>query len=219
MISLPDFNKAFDYENNFYLSCDSSRMAKLAAHYELFKMAHGISGDIAECGVFKGVALVRFAMFQKLFGDLPKKVIGFDTFGVFPETNFEGDKEPRQKFIDEAGTESITVEQLQKVLEHKQLQHDVELVAGDITKTIPEYAGVHPDMKFSLINLDVDIYEPSVTVLEYLYPKLDKGGVLILDDYGRFPGETKAVDDYFQGQDVQIHTFPFCKTPQYIIKQ
>ncbi|MBI2098108.1 MAG: class I SAM-dependent methyltransferase [Candidatus Wildermuthbacteria bacterium] len=218
MISLPDFNKAFDYENDFYLSCDSSRMAKMAAHYELYKLSSGIAGDIAECGVFKGVALVRFAMFQKLFGEMPKKVIGFDTFGMFPETSFEGDKGPRQKFIDDAGAESITVEQLQTALQHKGLGQDAELVAGDITKTVPEYAALHPDMKFSLINLDVDIYEPSVTVLQYLYPKLEKGGVLILDDYGRFPGETKAVDDYFQGQGVEIHQFPFCKTPQYIIK-
>ena len=77
MISLPDFNKAFDYENNFYLSCDSSRMAKLAAHYELSKMAHGISGDIAEFGVFKGVALVRFGMFDTAFVVLPTNVSGF----------------------------------------------------------------------------------------------------------------------------------------------
>ncbi|HCM36484.1 MAG: dTDP-6-deoxy-L-hexose 3-O-methyltransferase [Candidatus Wildermuthbacteria bacterium RIFCSPLOWO2_02_FULL_47_9c] len=218
MIPLPDFSKAFDYENGFYLSCDTSRMAKMAAHYELYKMSLSIPGDIAECGVFKGVALVRFAMLQKLFGEMPKKVVGFDTFGVFPETNFEGDKAPRKKFIDDAGQESITVEQLQAVLRHKALEQDVELVPGDITETVPAYAASHPDMKFSLINLDVDIYEPSVTVLQYLYPKLEKGGVLILDDYGRFPGETKAVDDYFQGQGVEIHKFPFCKTPQYIIK-
>ena len=219
MIALPDFSKAFDYENNFYLSCDTSRMAKLAAHYELFKMAQETPGDIAECGVFKGVALVRFAMLQKLFGEMPKKVIGFDTFGAFPETNFEGDKGPREKFINDAGAESITVEQLQQVLEHKQLQNDVELIAGDITKSVPEYADSHPDMQFSLINLDVDIYEPSVTVLEYLYPKLQIGGVLILDDYERFPGETKAIDDYFKDQDVKIHSFAFCKTPKYIIKK
>ena len=218
MIPLPDFSKAFDYENGFYLSCDTSRMAKMAAHYVLYKMSLSIPGDIAECGVFKGVALVRFAMLQKLFGEMPKKVVGFDTFGVFPETNFEGDKAPRKKFIDDAGQESITVEQLQAVLRHKALEQDVELVPGDITETVPAYAASHPDMKFSLINLDVDIYEPSVTVLQYLYPKLEKGGVLILDDYGRFPGETKAVDDYFQGQGVEIHKFPFCKTPQYIIK-
>ena len=33
MIDLPDFKKAFDYENNFYLSCDVARISKMIAHF------------------------------------------------------------------------------------------------------------------------------------------------------------------------------------------
>ena len=69
-----------------------------------------------------------------------------------------------------------------------------------------------------MLNLDVDIYEPAVTILEYLYPLIVPGGILILDDYGIFPGETKAADDYFQGKKIKINKFPFAKTPAYIIK-
>jgi len=47
MINLPDFSKIFDYENNFYVSCDSSRITKLIAHYELYKMVCGLPGAIA----------------------------------------------------------------------------------------------------------------------------------------------------------------------------
>lgn len=46
-----------------------------------------------------------------------------------------------------------------------------------------------------------------------------KGGVLVLDDYGTIPGETKAVDEYFKDQDVKILKFPFAMTPCYIIKE
>lgn len=67
MIKLPDFSKAYEYENEFYLSCDKQRIGKLIAHYELFKMSQNIEGEIIECGVFKGASLVRFAMFRKLF--------------------------------------------------------------------------------------------------------------------------------------------------------
>ncbi len=35
MIQLPDFDKSFDYEDDFYLSCDPSRVSKILAHYEL----------------------------------------------------------------------------------------------------------------------------------------------------------------------------------------
>ena len=64
----------------------------------------------------------------------------------------------------------------------------------------------------------MDIYEPSVTVLENLFPRISKGGVLILDDYATFPGETKAVDDYFKHKDIEIKKFSFTTTPCYIIK-
>ncbi|MEZ4900558.1 MAG: TylF/MycF/NovP-related O-methyltransferase [Spirosomataceae bacterium] len=220
MLQLPDFSKAFDYENDFYLSCDTHRLGKFIAHYELFRMAQNLPGAMVECGVFKGVSFTRFASFRDLFGSaFSCKLIGFDIFGDFPATQFEEDIQYRERFIKAAGASSIAVEQLKKVLQHKGIDKNIELIAGDITKTLPEYIEKNPQLKVSLINLDTDIYEPSVTILEYLYPRLVKGGVLILDDYGTFPGETKAVDDYFKGQNIRIQKFPFAMTPCYIIKE
>jgi hypothetical protein len=220
MIDLPDFSKAFEYENNFYLSCDITRFSKFMAHYELFKMAHELPGAIVECGVFKGASLVRFAGFRDLMGNpFSHKIIGFDMFGDFPETGFQEDIEYRERFVRGAGLSSISVEQLNEVLKNKGIDKNVELVAGDITKTVPDYVKKNPHLKISLLNLDTDIYEPAVTILEHLYPRIVKGGVLILDDYGTFPGETKAVDDYFKGTDIKIRKFPFAMTPCYIIKE
>jgi hypothetical protein len=220
MIELPKFDKAFEYENGFYLSCDITRISKILAHYELFKLALNVPGTIVECGIFKGASLSRFAMFRELFGNpFSKKIIGFDIFGAYPETSFDADKKGRQKFIKEAGGQSISVDQMMQVLEHKECDRFVELVPGDICDTVPKYVQDHPELKISLLNLDTDIYEPSVTILEHLYPRIEKGGVLILDDYGTFPGETKAIDDYFRNEDVTIQKFPFCMTPCYIVKE
>jgi hypothetical protein len=38
-----------------------------------------------------------------------------------------------------------------------------------------------------------------------LYPRLVKGGVLHIDDYGFFPGVKKAVDDYFKDKNIWLH--------------
>ena len=105
------------------------------------------------------------------------------------------------------------------VLKRKNVFKNIELIEGDITSTVPEYISAHPELKVSLLNLDVDIYEPSVIILENLYSKIVKGGVLILDDYGTFPGETKAVDDFFKGQKISIRKFPYSDTPSFIIKK
>jgi hypothetical protein len=219
MIELPDFNKAFEYENNFYLSCDNSRISRFITHYELYKMIQSIHGEIIECGVFKGSSFSRFAMFLEIFGNpLSKKLIGFDAFGKFPETKFAGDKAGRKEVIDFDGNEGISKQQMIEVFKHKGINTCVELVEGDVTETIPAYVESHPDLKISLLNLDTDTYEPAVTILEYLYPRIVDGGILILDDYKVFPGETKAVDEYFKEQKSKIKKFPFREKPYFIIK-
>ncbi len=221
MIKLPDFSKAFEYENNFYLSCDNTRFSKFLAHYELFKMIKDLPGAIVECGVFKGVSFVRFGGFRSLF-EIPqsRKLIGFDTFGKFPQTKYKDDKKYRARLIKPSGggEYSISEEQLLEVLKKKGLDKNTELVKGDVVKTVPKYLKENPHLKISLLNLDTDIYEPAVTILKYFWPRIVKGGVLILDDYGVFPGETKAVDEYFKGKNIKIMKFPFAMTPCYIIK-
>jgi len=219
MIPLPDFEKSFDYENNFYLSCDVTRISKILAQYELFKLVNQIPGAIVECGVLKGSSFSRFSMFREIFSNsFSKKLIGFDTFGKFPETSFIDDQKPREQQITSAGIESISKEQLFNILKHKGTDKNVELIEGDITKTVPDYVKKNPELKISLLNLDTDIYEPAVTILENLYPRITKGGIIILDDYETFPGEAKAVDDYFKDQKIEIKKFSFCMTPCYMIK-
>ena len=78
---------------------------------------------------------------------------------------------------------------------------------------------MHPDpYEISLLNLDTDVYEPAVTILENLYPRIVKGGILILDDYGIFPGETKAAEEYFKDKKVEIKKFSFSTPPCYVVK-
>ncbi len=220
MIELPDFDKAFEYENYFYLSCNNTRIAKLVAQYELFKLSLKAEGDIVECGVFKGASLIRFAHFREIFNLTDKKrIFGFDTFGYFPQPKFERDNELYKSFVASAGAESISKEQLNEVLKKKGIDEQVYLIEGDIRVTVPEFLRKNPDLKISLLNLDVDLYEPSVIILEYLYPRLSMGGILLLDDYGKFPGESKAVDEYFSGKEVQIRKMPFSQWPYYIVKE
>ena len=61
-------------------------------------------------------------------------------------------------------------------------------------------------------------YEPTVKILEHLYPLVSKNGIIILDDYMIFPGETKAVNEYFKNTNVVIEKPLFVNTPHYIIK-
>ncbi|HMP73313.1 MAG TPA: TylF/MycF/NovP-related O-methyltransferase [Kiritimatiellia bacterium] len=220
MIELPDPKRAYDYENAFYLTCQPGRIGKFIAHYELYKSTLGIPGAIVECGIFKGPSFARFASFRHLFEAADcREMVGFDIFGTFPDTSFGPDKEQLKKFVAAAGDQSISRDQLIEVLQTKQCERKVTLVEGDILKTVPDYVQNHPELKISLLHLDVDIYEPSQCILEHLYPRLSPGGILVLDDYAIFPGATKAVDDYFADRSEKVRKLSYCFAPHFIVKE
>ena len=54
-----DISKKWDYENGFYLTCETSRIGKFLNHLEIYNHILGIEGDILEFGVYKGASLVR----------------------------------------------------------------------------------------------------------------------------------------------------------------
>ena len=114
---------------------------------------------------------------------------------------------------------SITKEKLHESLDKRNLNNAIELIEGDITKTVPNYVEENPALKISLLNLDTDVYEPAVTALEYLFPRVCNGGVIIVDNYGQVPGETKVIDEYFKNNYTIISKFPYSSTPSFFIKK
>jgi hypothetical protein len=220
MIKLPDFNKMCEYENDFFLSCTDRKLSRFIFHYESYIKTMNLPGSIIECGVFKGVGLCRFAQFRNLYGGVfSKKIIGFDIFGKFPETNFKDDEITRNNFVKAAGDESITQDQLFEVLKYKNCDINIELVKGNICETIPEYIKNNPYLKISLLDLDTDLYEPAVTILENFWDRIVEGGILIIDNYAMFAGETKAVDDFFKDKNYHVLKDNYCYNPCYIIKE
>ena len=110
MIELPDPAKMYEYETNYHLTLDITRLGKLAAHYEGYRMTRDVPGAIVECGVFKGTSLTRFAMLRDLFDNYAAaKVIGFDVFSDdYPTTQYEEDQVQRDFWINTAGARSIS---------------------------------------------------------------------------------------------------------------
>lgn len=56
--------------------------------------------------------------------------------------------------------------------------------------------------RFCYVHLDVDLTEPSRHSLEFFWPRLNPGGVIVIDDYGAlaYPGSRRAVDAFFAGR-------------------
>lgn len=205
----------WDYENGFYLTSHKTRIAKLIAHYDLYKKIINLPGHIVECGVYKGSSFIRFATFRDMLeSPYSRKIIGFDMFGKFPRSGDKNDLEFIKKF-EKSGGDGITKQEFEKVLNYKNFQN-YELVEGDIAKTIPNYVKHHPELKIALLHIDVDVYEPTKIILENLFDKVVKDGLIILDDYGTVAGETKAVDEFFS--DSIIEKLSISHIPSFIKK-
>ena len=69
------------------------------------------------------------------------------------------------------------------------------LIKGKVENTLRNIKKL--PKKISILRLDTDFYESTKIELEVLFPRLVKGGVLIIDDYGFWKGAKKAVDEYF----------------------
>ena len=106
---------------------------------------------------------------------------------------------------------------IENVKKHIQLftnLNDINLIKGPVEKTLLE-KNILPE-KISILRLDTDWYESTKVELEILYPRLVKGGILIIDDYGHFKGCQKAVDEFFKNKQVFLNVIDY--TGRLIVK-
>ncbi|WP_086932646.1 TylF/MycF/NovP-related O-methyltransferase [Agarilytica rhodophyticola] len=212
-----DVDQQWDYENGFYITSHLTRLPKVLAQYELYKSIVNLPGHIVECGVFKGASFIRFCTYREILeSPYSRKIIGFDAFGKFPVQENTVDQAFVERFEGSAG-EGISADELKRVLLRKGFDN-YELIQGDIENTIPDYVSNHPELKIALLHIDVDVYKPSVVILEQLFEKVVSGGLVVFDDYATVAGETMAVDEFFSKKDARIEKLPISHIPSFIRK-
>ena len=146
-------------------------------------LADGVPGDLAELGVYKGNSAASLAHYAREFG---RQVVLFDTFEGFHRCDFVGiDGEKSMEFTD------TSLDQVRQLVG----QEAVRFVPGYFPKSIP--TDIY-DWRFCVVHIDCDLHEPAKAALEFFYPRLSPGGLLIIHDYANpcWPGIKKAVDTY-----------------------
>ncbi len=143
----------------------------------------GIPGSVAELGVYKGDTAWKLNL---LFPD--RRLYLFDTFQGFYETDIAVEK-ARSLSRAEAGDFSDTSEK--SVMSRLPFPDRAVVRKGFFPNTA---SGLEQET-FALVSLDADLYAPTLAGLEFFYPRLSPGGVIILHDWDnrRFPGAGQAV--------------------------
>ena len=149
-----------------------------------FVHERGILGNVAECGVYRG----EFAEYiNKYFAD--RKLYLFDTFEGFSETDKQVNLSindgiyEKSKFATDNNMYAST--SVARVLSRMPNPQNCIIKEG----WFPESAAGVLDT-FCFVNLDMDLYQPILSGLEFFWDKMVCGGVILIHDY--FHPELKA---------------------------
>lgn len=156
-----------------------------------------MQGNVAEAGVFQG----DFAkVINKNFPD--RKLYLFDTFEGFDDRdivyekkyNFSGEKR---------GHLNITSENI--VLEKMTYPQNCIVKKGYFPETAKEI-----DDRFCFVNLDMDLYKPTLEGLLFFWDKMETGGIILVHDYfsDAYKGIESAVEDFAVKVNDAVQVFP-----------
>jgi hypothetical protein len=211
--SYPDFEQSF---LPVLSRCKPYTMTSAERLYSVYKSIEyiekaNIEGAIVECGVWRGGSTMCALLALKEHKNFNREVFLYDTY--------EGMSEPTDKdkdILGEAAAKQLanrtkneedvlwayaTLDSVKENIEKTGYpSQKIKYVKGKVEDTIP---ATIPD-KIALLRLDTDWYESTWHEMVHLFPKLVKGGVIIIDDYGHWAGAREAVDTYLKQYNINM---------------
>lgn len=156
-----------------------------------------LEGEVAELGVYKG----RFASeINRLFPN--KKLYLFDTFEGFNNEDIKVEKNHGNSRAKVGDFSDTNMELVREKLPYKEQAVFIKgYFPESIKKDLPS---------FCFVSLDTDLYKPTYEGLRVFYPKLVKGGMIIIHDYNssQFPGVKDAVKEFCKENNISL--VPLC---------
>jgi O-methyltransferase len=213
MSNLSDLDVAF---MPILRQCHPATMTSVERLYALYKAveylaAAPVAGDFVECGVWRGGSMMCAALTLLRAADTSRRLYLYDTFeGMTPPDRRDVDIDGRAA-IDRMAAEQRSqnssiwayapLEAVDRNMASTGYPRDrITYVPGLVEETIP---ATIPEV-IALLRLDTDWYASTRHELEHLFPRLARGGVIIIDDYGHWQGARQAVDEYFAACDVKV---------------
>lgn len=182
---------------------------------ELFKMIMDVPGAIIECGVYRGNSLMLYLHLSSILEPyaINRSIIGFDTFEGF--TSIDEQHDPADISAEMFADTNFAL--IKEMIDANDLVRPVnriprcQLVAGDIAQTVPSFVATRPDLVVAMLILDTDLYESTKVALQTFLPLMPKGALVVFDEvaYVNFPGETVALKEVCDLNNVELKRLPF----------
>lgn len=158
-----------------------------------------LPGAFAEVGCYQGATA---KLICEMKGDKP--LLLFDTFEGLPE---DGDNDPG---VHDQGRYACSVDQVSNYL------RDYEGVTYH-KGLFPDSTEGLADQQYAFVHFDVDLYEGTLACLEYFYPRMTPGGVLLSHDYGMLEGVEQAFHDFMKDKPEPL--IPQATTQVMVVRQ
>lgn len=163
-------------------------------------LVNDIDGDVVELGVYTGMTGV---LIQEILNEsgCQKTLSLYDSFEGLPESRYQHEKD--RKGVFGRHPKGDIQEIVRKNFEKRHLEVP-RIFTGwfslDALNTqLPE--------RICFAHLDGDLYESTKISLEAVYPRLTKGGVMIVDDYNHpsWKGVRAAVEEFDRKDDLVFY--------------
>jgi len=160
--------------------------------------AKQLKGDFVECGVnraFLSTSVMTFIDFKSMYD---RKFYLFDTYcGLMPELVTADDH---------AAYRHMYPDCYEFVKDSFKDYQNVVIVRGPVPDTLSEV-----DIRsVAYLSIDMNCAKPEAEALRYFWPRMEAGGVIILDDYG-FSGhesQKRGADDFAKSVGVKVLCIP-----------
>jgi len=171
--------------------------------FQLLDLTKNVEGEVAECGVFQGHSLLPIALYLRQENS-SKKSFGFDSFEGFNkevqiDLDIGGERSSEKKI---GGFSNTSFNYVENLIRGFKLTDKVVLLQGNFEDSL----SCVKDKNFSFVHLDCDLYSSYKTCLEFFYPRISKGGKILIDEYSdpSWPGCNKAVDEFIQNNFIKL---------------
>lgn len=189
----------------------SGLLVKFLVMAELYKRFINVPGIIVEFGTWWGQNLVLLENLRAIYEPFNKqrRIIGFDTFegykeGKLAEQGLYSTGRGYKAYLERL----LKCHQQMNVYGHMSVDH--ELVAGDVTKTAPDYFRDHPEAIVAFAYFDMGPQAPTEAAMRAIQPCLVKGSILLLDEltWPEMPGEAIVLKKLFQRREYRVEKCP-----------
>lgn len=150
-----------------------------------------VAGDLIETGVWRGGAAIFMRGVLKANGVTDRSVWAADTYEGTPPPDVERFPADKGDLFHAHPYLRVSLEEVQRNFErYSLLDGQVHFLKGRFRDTLPSA----PVDRLAILRIDGDTYEATMDSLTHLYPKLSRGGYVIIDDFYRWACRKAAMD-------------------------